>query len=70
MSQIVSSELRGFIAAEKIVDVETLKAEAMLKQVELSIFKAFKHLANVIVMFAVTFQFGEDNHLPTNAHQC
>ena len=68
MSRVMSSELRALVAAAEIVDAGawlTPEAENMLSQVELSMLKAFKHLADVIVVFAVTFPSGAINHLPS-----
>lgn len=55
MSRIVSSELRILVADAEIIDARawlTPEDENMLSQVELSMLKAFKHLADAIVVFA------------------
>ena len=62
----MSQELRMIVAAE-IVNAGiwlTSADQNMLSQVELSRLSAFNHLADAIVIFAVTFPSGAEKHLP------
>lgn len=51
----MSSELRTLVATAEIIDAKawlTLENENMLNQVELSMFKTFKHFVDAIMVFA------------------